>query len=66
MSDKRAIEAFVENLADGLYTKDEKQTIRCSADNPDVQAVYREFFGAPLGPLAHELLHTSYGRSGNC
>ncbi len=56
----------MENLADGLYTKDEKQTIRCSADNPDVQAVYREFFGAPLGPLAHELLHTSYGRSGNC
>ncbi len=51
---------------DGLYSKDEKQTIRCSADNPDVQAVYREFLGKPLGPLAHELLHTSYSRSGNC
>jgi ferredoxin hydrogenase len=45
---------------DGLYAKDEKQTIRCSADNPDVKAIYAEFLGKPLGPLAHELLHTSY------
>jgi iron-only hydrogenase group A len=45
---------------DGLYGKDEKQTIRCSADNPDVQSIYKEFLGKPLGPLSHELLHTSY------
>jgi iron-only hydrogenase group A len=45
---------------DGLYGKDEKQKIRCSADNPDVQAIYKEFLGKPLGPLSHELLHTSY------
>jgi iron-only hydrogenase group A len=44
----------------GLYKKDEKQTIRCSADNPDVHAIYKEFLGKPLGPLSGELLHTSY------
>lgn len=49
---------------DGLYSKDEKQTIRCSADNPDVQAIYQEFLGKPLGPLSHELLHTSYRPAG--
>jgi iron-only hydrogenase group A len=48
---------------DGLYRKDEKQTIRCSADNPDLQAIYKEFLGKPLGPLSHELLHTSYHAS---
>ena len=45
---------------DGLYTKDERQTIRCAADNPNVQAIYQEFLGKPLGPLSHSLLHTSY------
>jgi ferredoxin hydrogenase len=46
---------------DGLYAKDEKQTIRCSADNPDVKAIYEEFLGKPLGDsLAHDLLHTTY------
>lgn len=45
---------------DGLYTKDERQTIRCSADNPNVQAIYQEFLGKPLGPRSHDLLHTSY------
>jgi ferredoxin hydrogenase len=47
---------------DGLYAKDEKQVIRCSADNPDVQAIYKDLLGKPLGPLSHELLHTSYRR----
>jgi ferredoxin hydrogenase len=45
---------------DGLYRKDAGQTVRCSVDNPDVRTVYHEFLGKPLGPLAHELLHTSY------
>jgi ferredoxin hydrogenase len=49
---------------EGLYTKDEKQTIRCSADNPDVQAIYKEMLGKPLGPLSLELLHTSYRSRG--
>lgn len=44
----------------GLYRKDERHTIRCSVDNPEVQKMYRGFLGKPLGPLAKELLHTSY------
>lgn len=51
---------------DGLYTKDERQTIRCSADNPDIKTIYQEFLGKPLSPLSHELLHTSYRPSGSC
>jgi len=62
----RPDDALRQKRIDGLYTKDEKQTIRCSADNPDVQAIYKEFLGRPLGPLPHELLHTSYRRAGNC
>jgi ferredoxin hydrogenase len=45
---------------EGLYAKDEKQTIRCSAENPDVKSIYAEFLGKPLGTLSHDLLHTSY------
>lgn len=45
---------------DGLYSKDARQTVRCSVDNPDVRTVYHEFLGKPLGPLSHELLHTTY------
>jgi ferredoxin hydrogenase len=50
---------------EGLYAKDEKQTARCGADNPDVKAIYEGFLGKPLGPLARDLLHTSYRRAGD-
>lgn len=45
---------------DGLYTKDEKQAVRCSADNPDVQTIYQQLLGKPLGPASQDLFHTSY------
>lgn len=45
---------------DGLYAKDKNQAIRCSVDNPNVQAIYRELLGKPLGPLSRDLFHTSY------
>ena len=56
----RPDDALRQKRIDGLYTKDEKQTIRCSVENPNVQRIYEEFLGEPLSPLAHELLHTSY------
>ncbi len=62
----RPDDALRQKRIDGLYRKDEKETIRCSVDNPDVQAIYEEFLGKPLGELSHELLHTSYRRSGDC
>lgn len=44
----------------GLYSKDEAMKVRFSYENPDIVAVYREFYGKPLSPLAEEILHTLY------
>ncbi len=46
--------------AGALYDLDRAKTIRRSHENPDVQRLYREFLGRPLGPKSHELLHTHY------
>lgn len=43
-----------------LYNLDEANTMRCSHENPDVKALYDEFFGEPNSHKAHEVLHTSY------
>jgi len=43
-----------------IYAEDEGKTLRKSHDNPAVATVYKEFLGAPLGHLSHELLHTKY------
>ncbi|HWI62875.1 MAG TPA: NADH-dependent [FeFe] hydrogenase, group A6 [Symbiobacteriaceae bacterium] len=43
-----------------MYSIDEAQTIRRSHENPAIQALYREFLGAPLSHKSHELLHTHY------
>ena len=44
----------------GLYQDDRDRSIRCSHENPEVVRVYKEFLGKPLGPKAHQLLHTRY------
>jgi len=46
--------------AAGIYSADERSTIRKSHENPAVQALYKEFLGEPLGHKSHELLHTHY------
>ncbi len=46
--------------ASALYNLDREKTIRRSHENPDVQRLYREFLGRPLGEKSHELLHTHY------
>lgn len=46
-----------------LYREDAGMAYRNSADNPDVNSVYREFYGRPLSELAEKLLHTHYGES---
>ncbi|MBD5128571.1 MAG: 4Fe-4S binding protein [Ruminococcaceae bacterium] len=43
-----------------LYDIDSANKMRCSHENPDVKAVYDEFFGEPNSHKAHEVLHTSY------
>lgn len=41
-----------------LWNLDQKSAIRYSHENPDVQALYSEFLGKPLGEKSHHLLHT--------
>ena len=43
-----------------LYNEDERQAIRQSHNNPDIQKLYADFLGKPLSEKAEELLHTSY------
>lgn len=44
----------------GMYQDDRDRTIRHSHENPEVIRLYEEFLGKPLGPKAHDLLHTRY------
>jgi len=44
----------------GIYQDDRDRAIRHSHENPEVIRLYDEFLGKPLGPRAHELLHTRY------
>ena len=46
-----------------LYREDANMMRRNSADNPDVNSVYREFYGRPMSELAEKLLHTHYGEN---
>lgn len=46
--------------AQALYNLDENRALRRSHDNPDIQRIYREYLGEPLGERSHHLLHTHY------
>jgi NADH-quinone oxidoreductase subunit G/NADP-reducing hydrogenase subunit HndD len=43
-----------------LYTVDQTATLRCSHENPQLQALYRDYLGEPMGEKSHHLLHTQY------
>ena len=42
------------------YCHDEHLPLRKSHDNPEVQKLYKDFLGEPLGHESHHLLHTEY------
>ena len=44
----------------GLYKADEEYKYVASYENPEIQDLYKNFLGEPLGHKAHELLHTHY------
>ncbi len=46
--------------AAGLYEDDRNLPVRKSHENPDIKAVYAEYFGKPNSHKAHEVLHTGY------
>lgn len=52
--DVRAIRAA------GLYNDDANLPVRKSHENPDIKAIYDEFFGEPGSHKAHDILHTGY------
>ena len=37
-----------------------REALRFSHENPDVQALYRDYLGKPLGEKSHHLLHTDH------
>ena len=54
------LDTYKEKRAKALYSEDERQVIRQSHNNPQIQELYSKYLGEPNSHLAHELLHTSY------
>lgn len=58
--DHDIVDTYREKRAAALYSDDRSQKIRQSHNNPQIQALYKEYLGKPNSRLAHKLLHTSY------
>ena len=58
--DDNILETYKEKRANALYSEDERQVIRQSHNNKQVQELYEKFLGEPNSHKAHELLHTTY------
>ncbi len=43
-----------------IYQADRDMPLRKSHENPEVQAIYKEFYGEPCSEKSHHLLHTHY------
>ena len=43
-----------------LYRYDGANAVRFSHENPDVKALYADYFGKPLSEKAHHLLHSDH------
>ncbi|MDD3996687.1 MAG: [FeFe] hydrogenase, group A, partial [Sphaerochaetaceae bacterium] len=50
--------------AQSIYQEDINLGIRKSHENPEIQALYKDFLVEPLGEHSHHLLHTSYTARG--
>lgn len=57
------MDTYKQKRANALYSEDERQAIRQSHNNPQIQDLYKEFLGEPNSHLAHELLHTTYNKN---
>ena len=58
--DDDILDTYKAKRANALYSEDERQVIRQSHNNTQIQELYAKFLGEPNSHLAHELLHTSY------
>ena len=52
----------VKARAQALYKIDRNEPVRVSHKNSEVQRLYAEFLGQPLGKMSHKLLHTHYSQ----
>lgn len=43
-----------------LYKRDGEVEIKTCVNNPEIQALYKEFFGSPLSEKAESMLHTTF------
>jgi ferredoxin hydrogenase len=49
-----------------LYKRDRELPLRLSHENPEIKALYEDYYETPLSPIAKKLLHTAYiDRSGD-
>ena len=58
--DDDILDTYRQKRAAVLYSEDERQVVRQSHNNKDIQRLYDEFLGHPLSEKAEELLHTTY------
>lgn len=58
--DNNILDTYKEKRAQALYSEDERQKVRQSHNNRQVQKLYSDFLGKPNSHKAHELLHTTY------
>ena len=58
--DDDILDTYKAKRASVLYSEDERQVIRQSHNNKDIQKLYKDFLGEPGSELAEELCHTSY------
>jgi hypothetical protein len=56
---KALAERFLARIQ-AAYGRDAAMTLRKPQDNPQVQSLYAEFLGEPLGERSESLLHTGY------
>ena len=50
----------VRHALKGLYKRDSRMKLRLSHENPEIKALYADFYGEPLSELAEQMLHTVY------
>ena len=54
------LDTFRQKRANALYSEDERQVLRQSHKNEQVQKLYDEYLGKPNSHKAHGILHTHY------
>ncbi len=58
--DADIMDTYIQKRANALYSEDERQVLRQSHKNPQIQKLYDEYLGKPNSHKAHHLLHTTY------